>query len=131
MSASVTLGGYQAAQNKLGELEAVKKWATPVIRAAQVDAQKLLKTYPPRRNYVRTFKLQASWVRKRNIEATGDHIIGRVRSTGVRYNIFVQDKQRQAAVHRGYWNNTTDDVSEKIQPQFRTMMEKKLRKLTK
>ena len=130
MSASVTLGGYQASQNKLATLENVKKWATPIIGKVQNEAQDLLKTYPPRRNYVRTYKLQASW-RKMSVQATGSMIVGRVRSSGVRYNIFVQDKKRQAAVHRGYWNNTTDDVVEKIRPSAVKFFNNELRKLTR
>jgi hypothetical protein len=130
MSASVTLGGYQAAMNKLGTLEDVKRWATPIIGKVQDEAQDLLTTYPPRRNYVRTFKLQKSW-RKLSVQATGKMIVGRVRSSGVRYNIFVQDKKRQAAVHRGYWNNTTDDVVEKIRPQAVKFFNNELRKLTR
>jgi hypothetical protein len=130
MSASVTLGGYQAAMNKMGTLEDVKKWATPIIGKVQGDAENLLTTYPPRRNYVRTFKLQASW-RKMSVQATGKMIVGRVRSSGVRYNIFVQDKKRQAAVHRGYWNNTTDDVVEKIRPSAVKFFNNELRKLTR
>jgi hypothetical protein len=130
MSASVTLGGYQAAMNKLGTLENVKKWATPIIGKVQDEAQDLLKTYPPRRNYVRTYKLQASW-RKMSVQATGSMIVGRVRSSGVRYNIFVQDRKRQAWFHKGWWNNTTDDVVEKIRPSAVKFFNNELRKLTK
>ena len=93
------------------------------MRAAMEDATVLIhrqmQTYPPQRagsTYKRTNTLRASWFRR--ISGQGNEIVGEVVSSGntAPYNRLVQDADRQAAVPRGRWTNTAQEVQERTTP---------------
>lgn len=72
--------------------------------------------YPPPpagSRYVRTFRLRHSW--QARLVMQGDEL-GRVESTGVKYNIYVQDYERQADIHRGRWD-TNQMIAQQEQPE--------------
>ena len=90
------------------------------LRAAMDDATvyvlRQMQTYPPQRTgsaYKRTGTLGRSWSRR--IDGSGADITGIVGSNAniAPYNRVVQDRTRQARVHRGRWANTAQTVSER------------------
>lgn len=89
-------------------------------RAGMTDATvhllNQMRTYPPQRvgsAYKRTNTLKGSW--NKRIEGSGADMVGHVESNGnvAPYNRLVQDRTRQARVHRGRWTNTAQDVAER------------------
>jgi hypothetical protein len=96
-----------------GVADLKKALAKPLNRSLAM-LKKELQTYPPKRpnqKYVRTFKLKRSWHFRSNDNKLG----GRVRSTNVSYNIYVQNFPTQAGVHRGRWNNTIQQTAQNKQ----------------
>jgi hypothetical protein len=90
------------------------------LRAGMTDATvhllRQLRTYPPQRAgsaYKRTNTLKGSWSRR--IEGRGLEMVGHVESNGnvAPYNRLVQDRTRQAQIHRTLWTNTAQGVSER------------------
>lgn len=74
------------------------------------------KRYPQQRpgsSYRRTNVLKNSWSKR--IEGTGLTITVRIGSNGAMapYNRYVQDRDRQARIHRGRWTNTVQDTVER------------------
>ncbi|MGQ9491727.1 MAG: hypothetical protein ACUVS6_13725 [Anaerolineae bacterium] len=55
--------------------------------------------------YVRTGTLGRSWTQR--IDLTADGMVGRV-GTNIAYAPFVQDRERQAEIHRGRWQTVQD-----------------------
>ena len=103
------------------------------LRGAMTDATvwllRQMQTYPPQRTgsaYRRTGTLGRSWSRAVTDE-TGA-IVGRVTSSGntAPYNRLVQDRTRQARVHRGRWQ-TAQDVSERSAGQINDMFAARIR----
>ena len=103
------------------------------LRGAVEDAQSLLMrqvtTYPPQRPgsaYRRMNTLRGSWGRR--IEGHGSGITGYVTSNGnvAPYNRLVQDRTRQARVHRGRWQ-TAQDVAERSAGQINDMFAARIR----
>lgn len=91
-------------------LNAAPNRVTRAMRNAAEDSTALLlrvvREYPPKRyssTYVRTGTLGRSW--SRSVSGSGLEVIGRVTSSGdiAPYNRLVQDRERQARVHRGRW----------------------------
>lgn len=87
------------------------------MRGAMNDATALLlrelQTYPTQRTgstYKRTGTLRRSW--SREIQGDGLALRGIVGSNGnmAPYNRIVQDQDAQAAIHRGRWTNTVQNV---------------------
>lgn len=104
------------------------------MRAAMEDATVLIhrqmQTYPPQRagsTYKRTNTLRASWFRR--ISGQGNDIVGEVVSSGntAPYNRLVQDADRQAAVHRGRWTNTAQEVQRRTTPTIQRYFDRRLR----
>ena len=104
------------------------------MRGAMNDATALLlrdlQTYPPQRtgsSYVRTGTLRRSW--SREIDGQGLAMRGIVGSNEnmAPYNRFVQDQDRQAAVHRGRWTNTVQDVVSRNESAIQDMFEARFR----
>lgn len=104
------------------------------MRAAMEDATTLIhrqmQTYPPQRTgstYKRTNTLRASWFRR--ISGQGNEITGEVVSSGntAPYNRLVQDADRQAAVHRGRWTNTAQEVQRRTTPTIQRYFDRRLR----
>ena len=104
------------------------------MRAAMEDATVLIhrqmQTYPPQRagsTYKRTNTLRASWFRR--ISGQGNEIVGEVVSSGntAPYNRLVQDADRQAAVHRGRWTNTAQEVQRRTTPTIQRYFDRRLR----
>jgi hypothetical protein len=104
------------------------------MRAAMEDATVLIhrqmQTYPPQRpgsTYKRTNTLRASWFRR--ISGQGNEITGEVVSSGntAPYNRLVQDADRQAAVHRGRWTNTAQEVQRRTTPTIQRYFDRRLR----
>ena len=104
------------------------------MRAAMEDATTLIhrqmQTYPPQRTgstYKRTNTLRASWFRR--ISGQGNEIVGEVVSSGntAPYNRLVQDADRQAAVHRGRWTNTAQEVQRRTTPTIQRYFDRRLR----
>jgi len=92
--------------------------------------ERQLTTYPPKRpgsGYVRTDTLRGSWDTR--IEGRGLEIVGTVFSNGnvAPYNRLVQDRTRQARVHRGRWTNTAQEVSERSRGQINDMFASRIR----
>ena len=88
-----------------------------------------IRRYPPQRpgsSYRRTNTLKRSWSRR--IEGRGLEIRGIVASNGnmAPYNRTVQDRDRQARIHRGRWQ-TAQSVSEATQPVVQRMVMNRLR----
>ena len=103
------------------------------LRAGMTDATVLLvnqmRTYPPQRpgsSYRRTNTLKGSWARR--IDGSGADIVGHVESNGnvAPYNRLVQDRTRQATVHRGRWQ-TAQEVSERSARQINDMFASRIR----
>ena len=71
--------------------------------------------------------LQASWFRR--ISGQGNEIVGEVVSSGntATYNRLVQDADRQAAVHRGRWTNTAQEVQRRTTPTIQRYFDRRLR----
>ena len=124
----------------IGYLQQAPVRINRAMRAAMEDATTLIhremRTYPPKpagSRYDRTMTLQASWFRR--ISGQGNEITGEVVSsgnmTGTRdggsYNRLVQDADRQAAVHRGRWTNTAQEVQRRTTPTIQRYFDRRLR----
>lgn len=104
------------------------------LRAGMTDATvhliNQMRTYPPQRTgsaYKRTNTLKGSWSRR--IEGSGLEIVGHVESNGnvAPYNRLVQDRTRQAQVHRGRWTNTAQAVAERSGTAINEMFQARIR----
>ena len=118
----------------IGYLQQAPVRINRAMRAAMEDATVLIhrqmQTYPPQRagsTYKRTNTLRASWFRR--ISGQGDEIVGEVVSSGntAPYNRLVQDADRQAAVHRGRWTNTAQEVQRRTTPTIQRYFDRRLR----
>lgn len=104
------------------------------LRAAMDDSTVLLhremQTYPPKRpgsTYDRTDTLKRSWFRR--VRNAGSGVAGEVVSSGnmAPYNRQVQDQTRQAAVHRGRWTNTAQEVARRNERTIQRYFDRRLR----
>ena len=118
----------------IGYLQRAPVRINRAMRAAMEDATVLIhrqmQTYPPQRagsTYKRTNTLRASWFRR--ISGQGNEIVGEVVSSGntAPYNRLVQDADRQAAVHRGRWTNTAQEVQRRTTPTIQRYFDRRLR----
>lgn len=118
----------------IGYLQQAPVRINRAMRAAMEDATVLIhrqmQTYPPQRagsTYKRTNTLRASWFRR--ISGQGNEITGEVVSSGntAPYNRLVQDADRQAAVHRGHWTNTAQEVQRRTTPTIQRYFDRRLR----
>lgn len=118
----------------IGYLQQAPTRINRAMRAAMEDATTLIhrqmQTYPPQRTgstYKRTNTLRASWFRR--ISGQGREIVGEVVSSGntAPYNRLVQDADRQAAVHRGRWTNTAQEVQRRTTPTIQRYFDRRLR----
>ena len=118
----------------IGYLQQAPVRINRAMRAAMEDATVLvhreMQTYPPQRTgstYKRTNTLRASWFRR--ISGQGNEIVGEVVSSGntAPYNRLVQDADRQAAVHRGRWTNTAQEVQRRTTPTIQRYFDRRLR----
>ena len=118
----------------IGYLQQAPVRINRAMRAAMEDATVLIhrqmQTYPPQRagsTYKRTNTLRASWFRR--ISGQGNEITGEVVSSGdtAPYNRLVQDADRQAAVHRGRWTNTAQEVQRRTAPTIQRYFDRRLR----
>ena len=118
----------------IGYLQQAPVRINRAMRAAMEDATVLIhrqmQTYPPQRagsTYKRTNTLRASWFRR--ISGQGNEIVGEVVSSGnpAPYNRLVQDADRQAAVHRGRWTNTAQEVQRRTTPTIQRYFDRRLR----
>lgn len=118
----------------IGYLQQAPTRINRAMRAAMEDATTLIhrqmQTYPPQRTgstYKRTNTLRASWFRR--ISGQGSEIVGEVVSSGntAPYNRLVQDADRQAAVHRGRWTNTAQEVQRRTTPTIQRYFDRRLR----
>jgi len=118
----------------IGYLQSAPTRINRAMRAAMEDATTLIhrqmQTYPPQRpggTYKRTNTLRASWFRR--ISGQGNEIVGEVVSSGntAPYNRLVQDADRQAAVHRGRWTNTAQEVQRRTTPTIQRYFDRRLR----
>jgi len=118
----------------IGYLQQAPVRINRAMRAAMEDATVLIhrqmQTYPPQRagsTYKRTNTLRASWFRR--ISGQGNEIVGEVVSSGntAPYNRLVQDADRQAAVHRGRWTNTAQEVQRLTTPTIQRYFDRRLR----
>jgi hypothetical protein len=105
------------------------------LRAAMDDSTVLLlremQTYPPQRpgsTYDRTDTLKRSWHRP-PVRALSRGLVGEVVSSGnmAPYNRQVQDQTRQAAVHRGRWTNTAQEVARRNERTIQRYFDRRLR----
>lgn len=104
------------------------------MQAGMTDATRYLlnqmRTYPPQRvgsAYIRTNMLKGSW-HVPPFQGRGLTLVGRVSSNGnvAPYNRLVQDRDHQAAVHRGRWTNTAQAVSERSERTINQMFQSRL-----
>lgn len=104
------------------------------MRGAMNDATALLlrelQTYPTQRTgstYQRTGTLRRSW--SREIDGNGLALRGIVGSNEnmAPYNRYVQDADRQAAIHQGRWTNTVQDVVSRNERTIQEMFEARFR----
>ena len=118
----------------IGYLQSAPVRINRAMRAAMEDATVLIhrqmQTYPPQRagsTYKRTNTLRASWFRR--IRGQNTEIVGEVVSSGntAPYNRLVQDADRQAAVHRGRWTNTAQEVQRRTTPTIQRYFDRRLR----
>ena len=118
----------------IGYLQQAPVRINRAMRAAMQDATTLIhrqmRTSPPKPSgsrYDRTMTLQASWFRR--ISGQGNEIVGEVVSSGntAPYNRLVQDADRQAAVHRGRWTNTAQEVQRRTTPTIQRYFDRRLR----
>jgi len=118
----------------IGYLQSAPTRINRAMRAAMEDATTLIhrqmQTYPSQRTgstYKRTNTLRASWFRR--ISGQGNEIVGEVVSSGntAPYNRLVQDADRQAAVHRGRWTNTAQEVQRRTTPTIQRYFDRRLR----
>jgi hypothetical protein len=118
----------------IGYLQQAPVRINRAMRAAMEDATVLIhrqmQTYPPQRAgsmYKRTNTLRASWLRR--ISGQGNEIVGEVVSSGntAPYNRMVQDADHQAAVHRGRWTNTAQEVQRRTTPTIQRYFDRRLR----
>ena len=118
----------------IGYLQQAPVRINRAMRAAMEDATVLIhrqmQTYPPQRagsTYKRTNTLRASWFRR--ISGQGNEIVGEAVSSGntAPYNRLVQDADRQAAVHRGRWTNTAQEVQRRTTPTIQRYFDRRLR----
>ena len=118
----------------IGYLQQAPVRINRAMRAAMEDATVLIhrqmQTYPPQRagsTYKRTNTLRASWFRR--ISGQGNELVGEVVSSGntAPYNRLVQDADRQAAVHRGRWTNTAQEVQRRTAPTIQRYFDRRLR----
>ncbi len=89
----------------------------------------IIKRYPeepPNSTYTRTHTLEKSWSRR--FEGSGLTIRGIVGSNGnmAPYNRRVQDRDRQARIHRGRWQ-TIQSVAEDITPRVQRFFDDRIR----
>ena len=104
------------------------------MRGGMNDATALLlrelQTYPAQRTgstYKRTGTLPRSW--SREIDGNGLTMRGIVGSNEnmAPYNRYVQDADRQAAIHQGRWTNTVQDVVSRNERTIQDMFEARFR----
>lgn len=98
------LATFGKLENLIGQLEQPTSQILDLI-------QERIKEYPPpppNSTYIRTYNLQNSW--QKQLMLSGN-VLGKVESGGPDYNVYVQDRERQAAVHQGRWQ-TRQDVAE-------------------
>jgi hypothetical protein len=110
--AEVRIDGMEPLLAKMKKLGKTAEAVHPAFNKSLALLKKDLQTYPPPKRYVRTFKLMRSW---RFTSPPKGGKIGRVRSQGVSYNKYVQNLPTQSWFHRGYWNNTIQQVAQNRQ----------------
>ena len=106
----VQIDGMDELLAKMKKLGKTAEAVHPAFNKSLALLKKDLQTYPPPKKYKRTFKLMRSW---RFASPPKGGSVGRVRSQGVSYNKYVQNLPTQAWMHRGYWNNTIQQVAQK------------------
>jgi len=118
----------------IGYLQSAPHRIDRAMRAAMEDSTVLLlremRVYPPQRagsTYKRTGNLRRSWLR-RIVDENGS-VTGEVVSSGntAPYNRRVQDQEQQAAVHRGRWTNTAQEVQRRNQATIQRYFDRRLR----
>ena len=103
------IGGeeLQRKLRKLGDL----RFLRPTMKAVGVEVRGLAKVYPAPptgSTYRRTGVLRKGWGSKTNSSGTSVTV-----GNAVPYAFWVQDRERQAAVHAGRWQTAQDIAEEK------------------
>jgi hypothetical protein len=110
---------------------------TLALRATYNDASALflreLATYPPappRSTYKRTRTLGRAWSRQFSGAGLGLSVLIGNNGNMAPYNRRVQDRDRQARVHRTRWTNTVQGVAERNERNLTTMLERRVNAYT-
>ena len=116
--ASIEIQGLDKLNNALRQLTQMERerFVDEALREVQELAFKRVKKYPPPppgSRYVRTYRLRGSW-RKLPVVVLSGYATATTRSEHLRYNIFVQERANQAAIHQGRWP-TIQDISEDLE----------------
>ena len=133
MEASITIEDRQVRVLLAQTPERIQRAMLGGMTDATVYLVNQMRTYPPQRpgsRYVRTNTLKGSW--NRFIEGNGVDLVGRVSSNGniAPYNVYVQDRTRQAAPHRGVWTNTVQGVAERSAATVNAMFQARIQAAT-
>jgi hypothetical protein len=127
--ATVRIDGMGELLGKMKKLGKTAEAVHPAFNQALTLLKRDLQTYPPPKpTYKRTFKLMNSW---RFASPPKGGLTGRVRSQNVSYNKYVQNLPTQAWMHRGYWNNTIQQVAQNRQVDVIRIFDKVLDKAVK
>ena len=125
MSVVIEIVGIDAVIRKLGKVEGLKQ-LEPAMRDAVALVQGAVAHYPappPTSTYRRTGTLGRSWATK----VQRSPLQGQV-GTNLDYAPWVQDRDRQAWMHKGRWQ-TIQDVAEKLADQVQTIFDRAINRL--
>ena len=134
----ITVVGMDKVLKQLDQLGKLEKTLGPVLKKNQKKIQKALKKYPPpppNSSYTRTFKLKNSWdAPPPRFTSRGAFAWvfadGSARTTYGRYDHYVMNAERQAAIHRGRWHTTKsveEDFRDKVVSDIKRDIERALR----
>lgn len=128
-NAYVELVNLDEVVKKIGDIADLKTALAKPLSDSLKLLHKDLTTYPmpPKPTYRRTFRLQRSW--RMIIDTNG--LGGKVRSSGVPYNKWVQNLPTQAWMHVGFWNNTIQQTGQGKQAQVVKIFDAHLDKLVR
>lgn len=109
--------------------DSVREAMRGAMEDATTYALALIKRYPVppgSSSYTRTHTLEKSW--SRTVRGSGARITGQVGSNGnmAPYNRYVQDRERQARIHRGRWL-TIQQLAENEEPRIQRMFADRIR----
>lgn len=107
---TISIDGVDETLRRLSKYQGVGMFVRPMNQSIKI-LEKEMKVYPPTlpgQKYVRTGKLQQSWVSP-PLELGTDTVRGKV-GTNREYAPWVQSRRFQARIHRGRWGTDMDAI---------------------